>query len=274
MNEGSIYMSNKVIRLYYHTGTGNSLKIAKDIGSKLGDHELLSIAQLLKGDVVIEGDIVGFIFPVYFARPPVILQEFIKNAELGNINYVFVVANGGGLFGKALKILENIFRTKGVTLNAGFIIGMPGNHPKVASLQKTTPEEYYQKEAIRIDEIIKIINGRLPHKMETNLGLLGSLFSYVAFRGPYNLSKVHKLDKYLWVDEKCDSCGICACVCPVGNIELSHSESPTPVWQHNCVNCAACYHHCPKEAIQLGKEKHMKRYRHPEIGLDEIITAT
>ncbi len=37
-------MDNRVVKLYYHTGTGNSLKIAKDIGSKLGDHELNSIA--------------------------------------------------------------------------------------------------------------------------------------------------------------------------------------------------------------------------------------
>ena len=115
-------MTNRKIKLYYHTGTGNSLKIARDIGSKLGGHELISIAKLLKGNAVIEGDLVGFIFPIYFARPPVILQEFIENAEFGDTKYVFAVANGGGLFGKALKILENIFRVRGVTLNAGFII--------------------------------------------------------------------------------------------------------------------------------------------------------
>ena len=51
-------MSSKAARLYYHTGTGNSLKIAKDIGSKLGDHELIPIAKLLNGTAVVEGDIV------------------------------------------------------------------------------------------------------------------------------------------------------------------------------------------------------------------------
>jgi NAD-dependent dihydropyrimidine dehydrogenase PreA subunit len=82
------------------------------------------------------------------------------------------------------------------------------------------------------------------------------------------------LDEALWVDEKCDSCGICMRVCPVDNILMSQSESPTPVWQHKCVNCLACYHHCPKEAIQFGKEEPMERYRHPEIELEEIISAT
>jgi hypothetical protein len=49
-------MRKKVTKLYYHTVTGNSLKIAKDIGSKLKDHELLSIAKLLNGNAVIEGE--------------------------------------------------------------------------------------------------------------------------------------------------------------------------------------------------------------------------
>ncbi len=266
-------MDNRVIKLYYHTGTGNSLKIAKDIGSKLGDHELISIAKLSKGNgkVVIEGDIIGFIFPVYFARPPVFLQEFIEKADFRDITYLFAVANGGGLFGKALKILEKVFNGKGITVDAGFIIGMPGIHPKIASMQKKTPEEHYKKEAVRVDEIVKIVDGQVPHKVETNFGLLGTIFSYLAFRTPYKLSKAHMLDKDLWVDDKCDNCGICEDVCPVDNIKFSKSKSPGPTWQHHCINCLACYHHCPQEAIQLGKEKQMKRYRHPEIELEEII---
>jgi len=82
-------MNNKVTRLYYHTGTGNSLKIAKDIGSKLGDHELISIAMLLKGNTVIDGDIGGFIFPIYFARPPVIHSVAPPCARCGNISHLY-----------------------------------------------------------------------------------------------------------------------------------------------------------------------------------------
>jgi NAD-dependent dihydropyrimidine dehydrogenase PreA subunit/flavodoxin len=258
-------------RLYYHTGTGNSLKIAKDIGSKLGDHELIPITKHLKGKTLVEGEIVGFVFPVYFARPPVILQEFIANAEFGDVEYLFVVANGGGLFGKALKILDKKLREKGAAVRAGFTIGMPGNHPKIASMQRTAPEEHYRQETIRVDEIVKTVQQRMPHNLESSYGILGTVFSYLAFRGPVKLSEAHMLDKVLWVDKRCDGCGICVRVCPVGNIELS--ESATPVWRHDCANCLACYHHCPQEAIQLGREEPMKRYRHPEISLEEIVLA-
>ena len=253
-------METTRIALYYHTGTGNSLKIAKDIGARLGAHELISIPKLMNGNgtLSIEEDIIGLIFPIYFARPPVILQEFIERANFTSTAYIFAVANGGGLFGRALKIVEKALRTKGVTLDSGLIVGMPGTHPKIASMQRKTPAEHYKRATERVDEIAALVGGRRPHSIETNLGLLGSLFSYFAFRAPYKLSKAHVLDKDLWVEKKCDNCGICERVCPVGNIKLSKEGPPGPNWRHRCVNCLACYHHCPKEAIQLGREKPMK----------------
>ena len=270
-------MAGRVVKLYYHTGTGNSLKIAKDIGSRLGDHQLISISRQVKANqkTLIEGDTIGFIFPVYFARPPVFLQEFIEKADFGETAYVFAVANGGGLFGRALELLENIFRKKGKSMDSGFIVGMPGNHPKIASMVKKTPEEYYMRETERVDEIATIVDGHAPHEIESNYGLLGFFLSNLAFRTPYNLSKDHMLDEILWRDDRCDNCGICEKVCPVDNITLTKSDaySSGPIWQHRCINCAACYHHCPKESIQFGKEKPMKRYRHPEIDLTEIIRA-
>ena len=41
-------MDKKVVKIYYFTGTGNSLKIAKDVGFKLGEHELIFIPELMK----------------------------------------------------------------------------------------------------------------------------------------------------------------------------------------------------------------------------------
>jgi flavodoxin len=39
-------MDKKAIKIFYFTGTGNSLKIAKDVGSKLGTHELIFIPEI------------------------------------------------------------------------------------------------------------------------------------------------------------------------------------------------------------------------------------
>jgi ferredoxin len=253
-------------RLYYLTGTGNSLKIAKDLQASLGD---CSLHSMPKSAASIEGDTVGLVFPVYFARPPVFVQEFIERAVFGDISYLFLVANGGGLFGTVLKILETQLKGRGQKVDAGFLIGMPGNHPKIASLLKTTPETYYAREKRRIEEISKVVLKKTSHRVETNLGPIGWFFSHVAFNSPLKLSRAHRLDEAFQVTDQCIGCGTCEQVCPVGNIRRDESTG-RPTWQHRCVNCLACYHHCPQEAIELSGMNQMKRYRHPEIPLEEI----
>jgi MinD superfamily P-loop ATPase len=71
-------------------------------------------------------------------------------------------------------------------------------------------------------------------------------------------------------DEKCNSCGTCASICPVKNIELKDGK---PVWGKNCVNCFACIHWCPKKAIQIAKlTGNMERHHHPDITISDMRT--
>jgi ferredoxin/flavodoxin len=265
-------MKPNTVKLYYFSGTGNSLKIAKDIGGQIGEHELISMTRLAKLDenIVIDADTVGFIFPVYFARPPVFVREFIEKAVFKDTSYIFAVENGGGLFGRSLKIFEKYINNKGKKLSAGFVVSMPGNHPKIASMQKTGPEEHYAREAIKTAEIAEIIKGKKPHKIETNFGPMGYVLSYLAFKKPYKGSENKELDKAFYVNDNCIGCGTCVKICPVGNISLSQSK---PHWKNNCANCLACYHHCAQKAIvMVGEEKHLDRYYHPDIRLEELFS--
>jgi MinD superfamily P-loop ATPase len=55
----------------------------------------------------------------------------------------------------------------------------------------------------------------------------------------------------------------------MNNIILSNNY---PIWHHNCEQCLACFHWCPKEAIQYGeKTAERARYHHPDIKLTDII---
>lgn len=264
-------MEKQDVKLYYFSGTGNSLKIAKDIGSALGNHELISIPKLLRENEspVVEGSLVGLVFPTYFARPPVIIRELVERAELGDIGYLFLIADGGGMFGRVLKICAKAIKEKGKSVDAGFIIGMPGNHPKMAEAQEKTPEEHYAAEAVRSRDIAESVKARKRGKLETNFGPLGFVVSHLFFKKPYKLSKAHSLDQAFWVTEECNNCSTCRQVCPMKNIIETKGK---PEWLHDCINCNACYHHCPQEAIQLNGMD-MKRYSHPEISLEEIISG-
>ena len=71
--------------------------------------------------------------------------------------------------------------------------------------------------------------------------------------------KVLITDKRFHVEkDKCVKCGICANVCPVGDIKGGHGEYPE--WQHHkdCLTCFTCYHHCPHHAIEFGRQTQKK----------------
>lgn len=48
--------------------------------------------------------------------------------------------------------------------------------------------------------------------------------------------------------DSCISCGLCEKACPVRNIHLK--ERGKPEWGSHCTMCLACYHSCPKHAIE------------------------
>jgi flavodoxin/NAD-dependent dihydropyrimidine dehydrogenase PreA subunit len=54
--------------------------------------------------------------------------------------------------------------------------------------------------------------------------------------------------KFFSVSKKlCNSCGICASICPTKNIEVKNDEKPK--WGNNCILCCACQIKCPQKAV-------------------------
>ena len=65
--------------IYYFTGTGNSLKAAKDLCEKLNSCELTPIAKFLEmEDPESTSEKIGFFFPLYYSGLPKIVLDFVK----------------------------------------------------------------------------------------------------------------------------------------------------------------------------------------------------
>ncbi|MDZ4133907.1 MAG: EFR1 family ferrodoxin [Dethiobacteria bacterium] len=261
------------LKIYYLTGTGNSLVIARNIGSYFNQCELFFIPNLMRSDrdISIAGDLVGFVFPVYFARPPVVVSEFIQRVRFEELPYLFAVINGGGLFGRSLNLFNEDLMQKNLMLNTGFIVSMPGNHPKIANIQRKSPEKLFEAEAIKTEVIAGQVKAGKTLKMESNWKLPGHILAQTLFQKPYLMSVAKMLDSAYWVSGDCNNCGTCQSICPVDNISYYQAK---PLWHHNCVNCAACYHHCPTKAICLGKEDPSFRYRHPLVSTETLISQS
>lgn len=256
--------------VYYFTGTGNSLKIARDIAEKLDGAELVPIART-GNSVQVTSESTGIVFPVYMFGLPLIVKDFIQKLDLPEPTYVFGVATHGGCPGAALVQMDKLLKKKGSRLSAGFTVRMPGNYiPLYGAIPVEKQVELFSRSEKTVERIVRTVRNREPARIEKSFFLVNILLSGIVY--PLGSARIPVMDKKYWADDKCNSCGLCEKICPVNNIRL---ENGIPVWMHHCQQCVACLQWCPQEAIQYGKSTvGRKRYRHPDIKASDIIAQS
>lgn len=242
----SIFKANGVIdmkkRIYYFTGTGNSLRTAVNIAERLGDTELVS----MRGDAVElsaeDCDVIGFVYPVYHWTVPEHVVKFVEGLKINTTAYIFAVANPSLICGFACEKMAELMRAKGAELAYANIVNCVANYvivyPPFPSPKFMVPR--MEKKAARIAE--DIANRRL--KAYPKAGAL-TRRKMKKFMGPY-LELQKYADNPFTISDACISCGLCAKVCQCKNIELKGGK---PTFLHHCSNCMACVTSCPKRAI-------------------------
>ena len=254
--------------IFYYTGTGNSLWIAKKTAEKLENCELYSMTKTTQNELEkIEFDSVGFIFPVYIWGVPAPILNFIKSINKFSPKYCFAIAVNGGQVANTLIQLGKFLKTQDVKLNSGFEIKTPSNYiPWGGPCPENKQKKLFNNALVKIEKITSIISNQITQPVEK-----GPLWQRVIFTWMYKISfnHVHSMDNKFWVDDKCNGCKICEQICPSNNILMVNNR---PVWNQKCHQCLACIQWCPQEAIQYGKKtQNYKRYHHPEINLKEIL---
>jgi len=254
--------------IYYFTGTGNSLAAARRICGHLGDCELVSIASLAKttGEIQPGVDRVGIVSPVYDFGLPSIVAEFVRRLDLSSAGYCFAVLTMGGFGGSAVHQVDDLVVAHTRRhLDAAFAVRMVGNFVPLYDPPKGAKREKLLAEAdMRLSEISTSIDKGLI--VRPGIALLTRLIKRFIYDG--FIRTIHETDKNFFADEKCTSCGTCAAVCPVKNIDMVEEK---PVWKHHCELCCACIHFCPAEAIQYGpKTKKRGRYKNPSVTIMDM----
>lgn len=238
--------------IYYFSGTGNSLAVAKDIAEKTGGI-LIPIASLLdKKMITTDADVIGIIFPVYYGDPPIIIKEFAGKLENLQQKYVFAVCTYGGAAMASLRILRSIIRSNGGELSAAYGIHMPQNS---FYKPRENHQEIYSGWKNKLELIVNNIKAKAKGIFYSNI-VLELLFvpiqpifirpickkSFIKQTNMPPNSKIEELVRMMDIsfssNEKCNGCGICSKVCPVSNIKINDNK---PVWLHHCETCLACY---------------------------------
>ena len=254
--------------IFYFTGTGNCLVVARDLAKELGNANIANIAQVMDKELDLSADCIGIVYPVYAFGMPAIVKRFINKLKNFPNKYFFAITTGGGMAADTLGKNFRFFKSQGLKLSAGFFVKMPGNYtPMYGARPLAEQEKMFKEEKQRIKEIAGIVSRKKEAKIER-----GNILSNLFFSGLiYHLGapSLPILDKHFWADYKCNSCGVCVKVCPVENVRLLNGK---PEWLHKCEQCLACLHWCPQEAIQFGKRTlDRKRYHNPDVKLEDII---
>ncbi len=254
--------------LFYFTGTGNSLKVARDLAGELGDTEIVNIAKAIDGELAGSYDRIGLVYPVYMFTLPLIVKRFIKKLANVKAKYIFAVANCGGMAAYTLKENEKLLKASGLTLASGFCVFMPDNYIPFFTVPSAEKQnKMFAKAGGRIKEIAAFVAGNKTGIIEKSSFLTNLIFSRII--GTASSPHIPNADKHFWTDEKCNGCGLCSKVCPVNNIKI---ENGKPAWGHKCEQCLGCIHLCPEESIQFGKATLKKaRYRNPDIQVQDLI---
>lgn len=249
------------MKIFYFTGTGNSLYIAKRLGG-----ELISIPQVLNGEVsVYEDEKIGIIFPTYGLSVPAIVLDFFGKVKLRS-PYIFVIMTCGNNSGDATKWIASYVKRYGIKISYSNCIAMVGNHIPIADIEKEKSLNKHIEESI--SDLVEDL------KIERCYIRKGTALGPILRNGAKIIKKVTSMDKPInfSVNEHCIKCGTCIKVCPRNNV--SYNEVSEIMFGDTCESCLSCVNNCPKKAIQVKGDKNPNaRFRNSNVSLKEIIDS-
>lgn len=249
--------------IVYFTGTGNSRYCAQWLAHALGDEAVDSFRFIRDGiaaKLTSEKPWV-FVAPTYGWQLPHIFADFLRGGSFAGSRDAYFVMTCGSDIGSAGAKLAAFCARKDFNYKGVLQVVMPENY--IALFDAPGPEE-----ARKIIAAAKptLENGAacirdgwdLP---ASKVGVIDKLKSGVANAAFYRF--IVKAKPFA-VSDACISCGKCADVCPLGNIQLQGGK---PVWGTRCTHCMACICGCPTSAIEYGKASRGKpRYQCPAYG--------
>ena len=280
------------LEIYYFSGTGNSLAVARDIALGTGGRLIPITSVIALKTICPDADTVGIVFPIYyepFGGVPLIVRRFVAKLAGIESKYVFSVVTYGTGSLITHRFLAKLLKSRGGCLSARFSVNMPENIASAKYNNPTNNDRMFENWRQSVDLVCGYVNARRHVCFETPNVLIGRPYPLIRFLFPVLMplykpsilkrlrqyskdvsfeAAIHGMDHSFRLRDCCTGCGTCAKACPVGNISMDGGH---PSWQHQCEFCLACFQWCPNKAIVSDELRDTVRYRHPDTKLSDII---
>lgn len=277
--------------MYYFSGTGNSLHVAKELQKRIPGTSLAPIVSLVNQDLVeTHAETVGFVFPQYGGTIPKVVAKFVQKLDPRSAKYIFAIVTRGGTPCRAFADVDQLLEKRGRRLDSYFVLTMPsGSEPLVNTFADNITEERIarlESEMLhRLDAIQKIITAQEVNREEDPSGIeapppdfMKPILPLIKILEPILLPLAKRAESRFafYSDSKCTGCGVCERVCLAHKVKMVGER---PVWQKEvkCYGCFACLNYCPEQSVQIESTWYLKsrtsengRYHHPEITATDI----
>ena len=199
-------------------------------------------------------------------RNSVSAESKASSASARNQPFAFCVCTAGDSIGLTIENLNEVIsqnpslQALGITeVSSSYSLIMPESYVGLPFMDVDPKEKEIRKKSKSAQELAVICEEIFDRKEGVNRLVKGPIpWFFTKVVGGF-FENVLITDKRFHVEkDKCVKCGICANVCPVGDIKGGHGEYPEWLHHKDCLTCFTCYHHCPHHAIEFGKQTQKK----------------
>lgn len=182
-------------------------------------------------DIVIVG------IPVYAGRIPVFFKKYLSKFKAENTPTVYIAVYGNRDYDDALLELKNTMQKLGFNgIAAGAFIG---EHSFTNEVATNRPDS---------EDLAKARN----FGVEINKNLKKLLNKDLEVKGNFPYREIVPSQAIIpETNASCNSCGLCAELCPMAAIDFNNFNDVNP---DLCIKCHSCVKNCPQDAKEFNSE--------------------
>jgi len=260
----------EALSCHWFSGTGNTLWALRRLCGHLTGHGITHDLHALPGpppEALSKTTALGLAFPVYAQGPPPFVVRWLRDLPMASHPIpVVVLSTMAGMSGLVKRPVAALLRAKGYHPWAVCELRMPPNYIHQLGDARREAVIRAAADATLANFAEALANGTAawPWRPPMPGGLACAQAVFRPLAGW--LGRGFRADP-----DRCTRCGLCARLCPVGNIAFTAPAPPS--FGGHCEQCLRCLNHCPANAIVPHRLPFLFRpaYRCPESSLAELV---